>query len=109
MGTEMETALELQHLESQHLEPATASWVDTMYARLGCDDGPPVPPEAVKTIRDIILKHCGPGVPPDWSSDEHTEIDVQLLESWRARAKDPDHAVTRWLAGWAPSGNCSST
>jgi hypothetical protein len=29
---------------------------------------------------------------------------VRLLEAWRKQAKDPDFAVTRWLAGWAPAG-----
>ena len=38
------------------------------------------------------------------ASSSCTSIDVQLLEAWRSSAKDPDHAVTRWLAGWAPAG-----
>ena len=63
-----------------------------------------VPPEAIKTVRDIIVKHCGEGEAPEWSSAERTSIDVQLLEAWRKAAKDPDYAVTRWLAGWAPAG-----
>ena len=104
MGIELETTLELQHLEAQHLDSASASWVDTMYDNLGKDDSSPAPLEAVQAIRAIIIKHCGEGTPPEWSSDDRTSIDVQLLEAWRKRAKDPDSAITRWLAGWAPAG-----
>ena len=104
MGDEIESAIELQHLESQHLVPNSQSWADIMYTRLGSDTDSPIPPQAVKMVRDIIIKHCGEGVEPDWSTAERTSFDVRLLEAWRSSAKDPDYAVTRWLAGWAPAG-----
>ena len=104
MGSEVQAALELQHLESEHLLPTSKSWVDIMYDSLGKDNDAPAPAEAVKAVRDIIIKHCGEGTPPEWSSAERTSIDVQLLEAWRVAAKDPESAVARWLAGWTPAG-----
>ena len=75
-----------------------------MGGHYGKDNANPAPPAAVQAIRNILIKHCGEGTPPEWTSDERTSIDVQLLEAWRSTAKDPESAVAWWLAGNTPAG-----
>ena len=55
MGRDMEEALELQHLESEHGVPKSPSWVDTMYECLGKDSLTPAHPAAVQVIRNVLL------------------------------------------------------
>eukprot|EP00971_Amphidinium_carterae_P289583 5749824-Amphidinium_carterae.2 len=48
------------------------------------------------------LLNCSPSTAPDGSI--HTEVDVDLLEAWVARALDPDVHVCHWLRHGTPLG-----
>ena len=100
LGKDIQQALTEQHACS--LTAGVQSWVDIMKAKLGVENGPPTPKEAVETVRKIILKHSG-NLDPSMLGAE-TAIDVQLLEAWRKAAQDPDSAVILWLLKGAPAG-----
>ena len=82
------------------------SWVECMCRKIGAETAPPAPPEAVDCIRRILIRetnHCTT-VSPKGDEDCTTDINADLLDSWRKAACDPDDAVCEWLRSGAPAG-----
>ena len=81
------------------------SWINTTCALVGNQSESTADPAAVHAIRSILEDLCDFQPPAGGSStDCTTSINVDLLEAWRRKAKDPDAAVTKWLKEGAPAG-----
>ena len=87
------------------------SWVESVCRKIGKDSDLLAPPDAVKCIRDIIVSHTKHDDTLPRGNDEHctTDVDANLLESWRRAAQDPDDAVCQWLLAGAPEGTLFTT
>ena len=109
LGLELMSAVTNDMIKHNKAGTPASSWVTTMCNMVGHEGTTSAPPEAVRTVRDIIVKHTRHLEGSTESVDENctTDVDARLLESWRLAAKDPDDAVPQWLQTGAPAGTTS--
>lgn len=94
-GLQLTSAVTKKLIDCNWAETPKLSWVEQMCGRIWKDASQPAPAEAIAAFRQIIAKHTGHTDAQTSNSDQFctTDVDAQLLESWRRAAKDPDDAV----------------
>ena len=106
LGAAIREALIANLTAHQKARTSDQSWVECMCRKIGAEEAPPAPPEAVDCIRRILIRetnHCMTAAPKG-DEDCTTDINADLLDSWRKAACDPDDAVCEWLRSGAPAG-----
>ena len=95
LGLDIMTAITNDMLTQSRAGTPELSWVSCMCRKGGNDCAQAAPPVAVKTVRDIIVRHTGhfDGVTSDTDKHCTTDVDAGLLGSWRRASHDPDGAV----------------
>jgi hypothetical protein len=106
LGDSICSALTRNTEEHRQSGTLNKSWVEQMCSMVGADTAPTAPPDAVRCVRDILVRSTGHTAKTNQAGDPFctTDVDADLLESWRKAASDPDDAVCEWLRTGAHAG-----